>query len=406
VEDLNHRIALVSGGIKLGGAATFLLNLGGALVRRSIPVQVISLEHENPYATDFGLLGIPLHVEDERRKIFEDRLSSALQVIHLFDATVVISCLGPSSYEILRYLPKSVMRLGMMQADSADMYPVFASYAPFFDAIVGVSRQIESNLCAHPVLGRLPVYYLPYGVPGAEEFRREIRKPGGAIRILYLGRLVRAQKRVDLFPQILRQLKASQVSFRWTLAGDGPERVFLEKEMASSPPDGVVEFLGTVSYNDVPALFASHDIFLLASDAEGLPLSLLEGMTHGLVPVVSNLPSGISEVVDNECGILVDPDNTDGYAAGIIWLARNPAALSAMSEKAPMRIRTEFSVAAMTDRWLAALDRIEKSERSEGLKVVKITGPIGHDSWWYREPMRTIRRLARRWGRTLPPGTP
>lgn len=396
VERHNHRIVLVSGGIKLGGAATFLLNIGGELVRRGIPVQVISLEHENPYAQDFERLKIPLHIEDERIKIFEDRVASALQVIRSFQPTVVVSCLGPSSYEVLRYVPRSVGRLGMMQADSSDMYPVFARYAPFFDAAIGVSKQIESNLRGHPVLGGLPAYYLPYGVPAAQKPSPHVREGGTPIRILYLGRLVRPQKRVHLFSEILHQLKAAKVPFHWTIAGDGPERSSLETKMVSAPPNSVVEFLGGVSYRDVPRLLTSHDVFLLASDAEGLPLSLLEAMASGLVPVISNLPSGVSEVVDGECGILVDPNNTEGYAAGIIWLARNPAAFSDMSEKARQRVGAQFSVAAMTDRWLTVLDRTKKNDKAEWLADFKVTGPINHDSLWYREPMRTIRRWRRR----------
>src|SRR4051812_16682232 len=112
MKDNGNRIVLVSGGIGLGGATTFLLNLAGELIRRGVPVLVISLEHENPYEHDFERLRIPLHVEDERRDIFEDRIASALEIIRNFRSSAVISCLGPSSYEVLRYLPKGVTRLG------------------------------------------------------------------------------------------------------------------------------------------------------------------------------------------------------------------------------------------------------------------------------------------------------
>jgi colanic acid/amylovoran biosynthesis glycosyltransferase len=394
----DHRVVFVSGSLKLGGATTFLLNLTVRLVRRRLPVFVVGLEHENPYAKDFEGLGIPLHVEDERSAIFEDRLYSALQVIRRFQPTAVISCLGPSSYEILRYVPTCVTRLGMMQADSPDIYPVFAAYVPFFDATVGVSRQIAANLRTHPVLGRLAAHYLPYGVPVPPMDGPSVRPDSRPIRILYLGRLVRPQKRVHLFPEVLRQLEAAGIPFWWTVAGDGPERPWLEKEMVSSAPDSVVEFAGAVSYRDVPALLDFHDVFLLASDHEGLPISLLEAMAHGLVPVVSNLPSGVSEVVDQECGILVDPENINGYAAGIIWLSQNPSALLAMATKARQRVHNDYSAEAMADRWLMVLDRLHKGEPEDWGRFAKITGPLNHDSAWFREPIRTLRRFARRCG--------
>ena len=67
-------------------------------------------------------------------------MSSAFRVIRDFNPSAVVSCLGPSSYEILRYVPESVMRLGMLQSDYPGSYPVLAVYAPYFDGTVGVSQ--------------------------------------------------------------------------------------------------------------------------------------------------------------------------------------------------------------------------------------------------------------------------
>jgi glycosyltransferase involved in cell wall biosynthesis len=391
----NHRIVLVSGGVKLGGAATFLLNLGGELVRRSVPLQVVSLEHDNPYAGDFERLQVPIHLEDERTTIFEDRVSSVLQVIRRFGPTVVVSCLGASSYEIVRYIPSTVTRLGVLQADAAPDYPVFAAYAPYFDAVIGVSRQIVAKFGSHPSLAFLPAHYLPYGIPLPPHDLARAHQPEEPMRILYLGRLCRPQKRVHLFPEILRDLNAANVPFHWTIAGDGPERAWLQKEMKSFAPNSAVNFPGAINYRDVPHLLDSHDIFLLISDHEGLPLSLLEAMAHGLVPVVSRLPSGVTDVVDEECGILVEPNDTGAYADAIIRLWQEPAVLSAMSARAPLRIRSEHSVEAMADRWLALLDRLNKNDQTKWPQSFSVEGPLNHNSLWFRQPMRSLRRLNR-----------
>lgn len=394
MSNANPRIVLVSGGTGLGGSTTFLLNLAGELVRRAVPVLVVTLEHDNPYADDFARAHIPLHVEDERRNIFEDRLSSALRVIRNLEPTAVISCLGPSSFEVLRYLPKGVMRFGMIQSDFPENYPPFEPYLPFLDAMIGVSRQIETHLRNHPVFSGIAVHYLPYGVAMPQEQSLRERRNGEPIRILYLGRLERPQKRVHLFPEILRQLKAANLHFQWTIAGDGPERAWLENEMIRTAPGSKVKFIGSVRYQDVPQLLRAHDISLLVSQAEGLPISLLEAMAYGLVPVVSHLKSGVSEVVDTDCGILVAPDNVDGYAAGILKLAQNRGLFATMSKKASARVREDYSVQAMTDRWLSLLKTPQEPIVWPG--EFSISGPLSEQhSLKYKAPGRFLRRLAR-----------
>jgi glycosyltransferase involved in cell wall biosynthesis len=142
--------------------------------------------------------------------------------------------------------------------------------------------------------------------------------------------------------------------FHWTIVGAGGERGFLEMKLKTGSPEQTVSFAGPVSYADVPAVLNQHDVYLLASDYEGLPLSLLEAMGHGLVPVVSDLESGIREVVDKTAGLLVPVDDVAGYARAIIHLHEHREELAAKSIAARARVQQEFSTAAMTDRWLAA----------------------------------------------------
>jgi hypothetical protein len=78
-------------------------------------------------------------------------------------------------------------------------------------------------------------------------------------------------------------------------------------------------------------------------------------MAHGVVPVVSDLPSGIREVVNSETGILVNPENLDGYAAAILELDADREDLAKKGLAAGRLVRSGFSCEAMADRWLKML---------------------------------------------------
>jgi hypothetical protein len=391
-----HRIALVSGGLGLGGSTTFLINFAGELVRRGIPVAVMSFERENPLAADFQKQNIPVLCLDQRRMIFEDRVNMILQNLVRFRPTVTVSTLGAVSFEVLRYLPKGVFRIGIGQSDDPIVYDMMRHYAPWMDLTAMVSQTMKQKAAAMPEFAETPVAYLPYGVPMCPDTELPARDFTAPLRLLYLGRLGREQKRVHLFPEILSQLCANGMPFHWTIAGEGEERGFLEANLKTISPNQTVSFAGPVRYADVPALLKQHDIFLLASDYEGLPLSLLEAMGHGLVPVVSDLKSGIPEVVHASNGILVSVNDVAGYARAIIHLHEHRNELAARSAAARARVQTEFSVAAMTDRWLAAF-AVLTSPLGAWPGRWKITAPVtAGNPVFFSSLMRILRRLVKK----------
>ena len=146
-------------------------------------------------------------------------------------------------------------------------------------------------------------------------------------------------------------------------------------------------------YAEVPNLLKQHDIFLLASDYEGLPLSLLEAMGNGLVPVVSDLKSGIPEVVDQSNGLLVPANDVAGYARAIIHLHEHRDELAAKSATARTRVEKEFSVTAMTDRWLAAIPTPSISPLTWPQQW-NISAPLAaKNPIFFSSPIRILRRM-------------
>lgn len=131
----------------------------------------------------------------------------------------------------------------------------------------------------------------------------------------------------------------------FAIAGEGPERTVLEARAAALGVAHRVRFLG--HRQDVPALLAIADLFVLPSLYEGLPLSVLEAMAVG-VPVVATAIGGTDEIVrDGETGTLVPPSDAPALAAAIrATLAGRPRA-ERMAKDARALVEREHSAAAM-----------------------------------------------------------
>ena len=162
--------------------------------------------------------------------------------------------------------------------------------------------------------------------------------------------------------------------------------------MVGGRADQKVEFLGQVDYQNVPLLLENQDIILLTSDYEGLPLSLLEAMAQGVVPVVSDLESGISEVVNSGNGSLVPIDDTEGYAKALIHLHKNRAELAHKRICARLTTFPAYSISAMADRWIQ-LANASTIQPFQWEKEIKIRPPIGRQNHWHYS---TIGKMLRR----------
>jgi colanic acid/amylovoran biosynthesis glycosyltransferase len=295
----------------------------------------------------------------------------------------------------LRYVPKGITRAAVIQSDDEMFYRSISPYGPFTEAAVGVSEQARSVLASMPEFRHARALYLPYGINIPPAFVPRRSKSDSPLRILYFGRLDRPQKRVQLFPEILRHLIESGISFLWTVAGQGEEAAFLEQNMKANRPGQEVRLRGGIPYADVPKLLQENDVFLLASNKEGLPLSLLEAMADGMVPVVTDMPSGIREVVSEGNGIKVPMDNVAGFAEAMVRLQRNPDEMERLSRSARETVAREFSTQAMTDRWLAAFPA--SNQHADWPERWKIRAPLSMPRpMYFSPPMRILRRLALR----------
>jgi glycosyltransferase involved in cell wall biosynthesis len=129
-------------------------------------------------------------------------------------------------------------------------------------------------------------------------------------------------KGIDTVIKALPAVRAAHPGTRYVVAGVGDRRPHFERLVAELGLGDAVRFLGSVSDDDLPALYNAADLYVGASRlhdlmAEGFGISLVEASACGLA-VVGGRSGGVPDAVrDGETGILVDPDDPAAVAAGI-----------------------------------------------------------------------------------------
>ncbi|BEU86821.1 glycosyltransferase family 4 protein [Selenomonas sp. TAMA-11512] len=122
-------------------------------------------------------------------------------------------------------------------------------------------------------------------------------------------------KRQDLIVRALRELRAQGYgdALRVDFVGDGELLEGVRRLAKELEVEDDVSFLG--NRTDVDALLPAYDAFLLISDFEGFPISILEAMRTGLPVIASDVGGVKEEVIDGETGRLVPRGDAAGLAS-------------------------------------------------------------------------------------------
>ena len=386
------KILFLSDSMPLGGGSTAILNLCEGLHKDATWNPYVAVfESPNTVGAEIQQRGYPLFGPCSGI-IHEDRLARMLSICRTIQPQVIVAALGGSAFDFLRFTPKDCLRIAMIQSDAPNVYKQVIRYNPWIDVVVGVSQEICRK--AKEALGtmKILVSHQPYGVPMPKAPSVPIRTKN--LRVLYLGRLYEEQKRVSLMERIIRASLNSQFAIQWTIAGDGIELPRLRANFTDHPSQ--VSFLGEIPYSQVPELLAQNDVYFLCSDYEGLPLSMLESMGAGLVPVVSDLSSGISEVVNFKNGIRIPLHDEDGYLQALLNLAAKPDLLDEMATQSINAVRENFSIEAMTKRWLAMIN-VGRDVRIDWSNPICVTAPLELQSKiLYRPIFKPLRRIIKK----------
>jgi len=226
------------------------------------------------------------------------------------------------------------------------------------DAIVAVSDRLKQHLIEFmPDAARISV--IPNGVDTERyvprdddsDFRTEI---GIAPDVPVIGSVGRLEtiKGYGVMIDAFARLRAS-----WTtspnpilvLVGDGSERQLLEQSAAALGIADSVHFLGWRS--DIERIARSFTLFSMSSHSEGTSVSLLEAMSSGLCPVVTNVGGNAAVLGDELKHRLVPAADPEALALALAGAICNPEQLRRDAATARQRVVQQFGLDAMVSSY-------------------------------------------------------
>jgi glycosyltransferase involved in cell wall biosynthesis len=172
-----------------------------------------------------------------------------------------------------------------------------------------------------------------------------------------VGRLSR-RKDWTLFVRAASRLRADGVEARFVLAGEGPERRRLEREVRRSGLDRDFAFLGFRA--DGEAVVRALDVLFFPSTAEGAPGAVREAMLLG-VPVVARDAPGTRETLDGHGVLLPGPDPAEA-ARSLGALLRDPGRRARLAREARESATRRFDAEANVGGTLAVYREVLGTE--------------------------------------------
>jgi glycosyltransferase involved in cell wall biosynthesis len=358
------RVVHVVAGFGAGGAERVAANLLRTSDRKQFDVGAIALR--GPFGTDVEQTlaqdGIPVWYMGKERgfdPLVVARVARTMehfrpQVVHTH--TYALRYAFP--YMMYRRIPAmvhTVHNLAEREIDNWSGYLV--RRIAFWRGVlpVAIAREVADSLRRVYGIDDFPL--IPNGIP-VDAFRgssidrerwrnKEGFAPTDVLFVCVAG--LRAQKNPALLLEAFHRGPASDPRAHLLFVGRGALQSELERQIGTLGLRERVHLLGLRW--DVPEILNATDVFVLSSDYEGNPLSVMEAMAAGK-PMVCTAVGGVPELVeDGECGLLVPPRDVKALADAMRYMLESPKARKSMGEASARRAVERFDLKVMTEAY-------------------------------------------------------
>ncbi len=210
--------------------------------------------------------------------------------------------------------------------------------ARYADEVIVLSRSAQSYF--RDAYGREAVV-IPNGVEPKETVpARVIEERWGLAKgsyVLFLGRLV-PEKRPELLIEAFRRIEAEK---RLVIAGGGSDTSEYEAELHRiAEGDPRILFTGFVQGAELAEFYSNAYCYVLPSDVEGMPMSLLEAMAYGCCCLTSDIPECADVLAGS--GETFARGSVEALRGALAGLIADPAHAEKLEESARRRAGESF----------------------------------------------------------------
>lgn len=350
-------VALVIRSFEIAGAENMVVNLAVALKRRGADIVAISLLNRRSSLCDrLDAAGIPLILLGKRQGLDLSLPRRLREVFTCYKVSIVHTHLPVLKYTVPAVMgmskrPKMVHTIHSMAIrETASRVARAFNWICFRSRLVvpvALDEQIQKSIREVYGLGEEQVPVIPNGVD-LEQFcgTCERHRANGVVRVLHVGRFMTAKRHATLIEAVAKAVARTD-GLQVVLVGDGPLRAEVERQVEGFGLSEKVSFAGLQS--TVAGFYQDADIFVLPSEYEGLPMTIIEAMASGL-PVIATRVGGIPSLIDDGYNGMLIGKSSDELADALCELAADEE-LRKLYGGHGLEVSKRFSVERMAVRY-------------------------------------------------------
>lgn len=179
--------------------------------------------------------------------------------------------------------------------------------------------------------------------------------------IIYTGALIK-RKGVDILINAMSVVVKNDSEVKLFILGEGNEAINLKGQVNNLGLRDKINFMGQVSQESVKDWLKKSKLFVLPSLEEGQGVVLIEALACGTPCIGSNV-GGIPDVISDDVGSLVPPNDPDSLAKSILYYLENEEEWLKKSENARLRAKEIFDWDVIAKKLVSIYNTILTKEK-------------------------------------------